>query len=147
MTQQLIVGLIVAAAALYAVWRWMPAGWRRGAAQKLAAGTHRAGWVDEARAKELAAEVKSAEADQADAEETWRAALMEIPNLASDETPAGGEDDFIVLETVGTPPEFDFEPRDHVELGRMLGAIDLERGAKVSGSRFYFLTGIGAQLE
>ena len=72
---------------------------------------------------------------------------MEIPNLASDETPAGGEDDFVVLETVGTPPEFDFEPRDHVELGRMLGAIDLERGAKVSGSRFYFLTGIGAQLE
>ena len=52
-----------------------------------------------------------------------------------------------MLETVGTPPEFDFEPRDHVELGRMLGAIDLERGAKVSGSRFYFLTGIGAQLE
>ena len=55
MTQQLIVGLIVAAAAFYAVWRWMPAGWRRGAAQKLAAGTHRAGWVDEERAKELAA--------------------------------------------------------------------------------------------
>lgn len=54
MAQQLIVGLIVAAAAFYAVWRWMPAGWRRGAAQKLAAGTHRAGWVDEERAKELA---------------------------------------------------------------------------------------------
>src|SRR4029079_3173827 len=100
-----------------------------------------------ARTKELAAEVKSAEADQAGAEETWRSALMEIPNLAADETPAGGEDDFVVLETVGTPPEFDFEPRDHVDLGRMLGAIDLERGAKVSGSRFYFLTGIGAQLE
>jgi seryl-tRNA synthetase len=48
---------------------------------------------------------------------------------------------------VGAPPVFDFEPRDHVELGRMLGAIDLERGAKVSGSRFYFLTGVGAQLE
>jgi seryl-tRNA synthetase len=100
-----------------------------------------------ARTKELSAEVKTAEAAQTAAEETWRAALMEIPNLAADETPAGGEDDFIVLETVGTPPEFDFEPRDHVELGRMLGAIDLERGAKVSGSRFYFLTGIGAQLE
>ncbi|MFM9921696.1 DUF6587 family protein [Variovorax sp. H27-G14] len=55
MAQQLIVGLIVAAAAFYAVWRWMPAGWRRGAAQKLAAGTHRAGWVDEERAKALAA--------------------------------------------------------------------------------------------
>ena len=52
-----------------------------------------------------------------------------------------------MLETVGTPRDFDFEPRDHVELGRMLGAIDIERGAKVSGSRFYFLTGVGAQLE
>lgn len=55
MTQQLIVALIVAAAAIYAVWRWMPAGWRRGAAHKLAAGTHRAGLVDKARADELAA--------------------------------------------------------------------------------------------
>ena len=81
------------------------------------------------------------------AEEEWQAALMSIPNPAADEAPAGGEDDFVVLETVGTPAEFDFEPRDHVELGRMLGAIDLERGAKVSGSRFYFLTGIGAELE
>jgi seryl-tRNA synthetase len=100
-----------------------------------------------ARTKELATEVKAAEQAQTDAEEAWRQALMDIPNLAADEAPAGGEDDFVVLETVGEPPVFDFEPRDHVELGRMLGAIDLERGAKVSGSRFYFLTGIGAQLE
>jgi seryl-tRNA synthetase len=100
-----------------------------------------------ARTKELSAEVKAAEAAQTEAEEAWRAALMDIPNLAADETPAGGEEDFVVLESVGVPPEFDFEPRDHVELGRMLGAIDIERGAKVSGSRFYFLTGIGAQLE
>src|SRR5580765_661715 len=99
------------------------------------------------RTKDLAAEVKAAEAAQTEAEETWRSAMMEIPNLAAEETPAGGEDDYVVLETVGTPPVFDFEPRDHVELGRMLGAIDLERGAKVSGSRFYFLTGVGAQLE
>src|SRR3954447_16905751 len=99
------------------------------------------------RTKDLAAEVKSAEAAQTEAEEVWRATLMEIPNVAADEAPAGGEDDYVVLETVGTPPEFDFPPRDHVELGRMLGAIDLDRGAKVSGSRFYFLTGIGAQLE
>jgi hypothetical protein len=55
MTQQLIVGLIVAAAALYAVWRWMPAGWRRSAAHKLAVGSQRAGLVDEARAQTLAA--------------------------------------------------------------------------------------------
>ena len=52
-----------------------------------------------------------------------------------------------MLEHVGEPREFDFEPRDHVELGRMLGAIDIDRGAKVSGSRFYYLTGVGAELE
>ena len=71
------------------------------------------------------------------------AAIKAIPNPAADAAPAGGEEDFVVLEHVGSPREFDFEPRDHIELGRMLGAIDLERGAKVSGSRFYFLTGIG----
>ncbi len=100
-----------------------------------------------AQTKTLAAEVKAAEADQVAAEAEWQAALMSIPNLAADESPAGGEDDFVVLETVGTPAEFDFEPRDHIELGKMLGAIDIERGAKVSGSRFYFLTGVGAELE
>lgn len=100
-----------------------------------------------AQTKTLAAEVKDAEAARAAAEDEWTAALKEIPNLASDEAPAGGEEDYTVLEHVGTPREFDFEPRDHVELGRLLGAIDLERGAKVSGARFYFLTGVGAQLE
>ena len=103
-----------------------------------------------ARTKALAAEVRSAEAAQSAAEEQWRSAVMEIPAIAADAAPAGGEDDYVVLETVGTPRDFaadGFEPRDHVELGRMLGAIDLERGAKVSGSRFYFLTGVGAELE
>ncbi|MDT9593227.1 serine--tRNA ligase [Nocardioides zeae] len=103
-----------------------------------------------AQTKELAAEVKAAEEQQKAAEEAWQAALLAIPNPAAEESPAGGEDDFVVLETVGTPRDFaaeGFEPRDHVELGRLLGAIDLDRGAKVSGSRFYFLTGIGAQLE
>ena len=72
------------------------------------------------------------------------------PTSPPTQAPAGGEDDFVVLETVGTPRDFaaeGFEPRDHIELGRILGAIDIERGAKVSGSRFYFLTGVGAQLE
>jgi seryl-tRNA synthetase len=100
-----------------------------------------------AQVKDLSAAVKDAEAAQVAAEESWTTALKAIPNLTAEETPAGGEDDFVVLETVGEPPSFDFEPRDHVELGRMLGAIDLERGAKVSGSRFYFLTGVGAELE
>jgi len=103
-----------------------------------------------ARTKTLAADVKAAEAAQAAAEEEWRQALLGIPNLAADEAPAGGEDDYTVIEHVGTPRDFEaegFEPRDHVELGRMLGAIDVERGAKVSGSRFYYLTGAGADLE
>ncbi len=100
-----------------------------------------------AQTKALAAEVKEAEAAQAAAADEWSAAVMSIPNLAADEAPSGGEDDYTVLETIGTKPEFDFEPRDHVELGRMHAAIDLERGAKVSGSRFYFFTGIGARLH
>ncbi|CAM3652175.1 serine--tRNA ligase [Nocardioides marinus] len=103
-----------------------------------------------AQTKALAAEVKAAEAARGEAEETWQRALQEIPNLAAPEAPEGGEDDFVVLEHVGTPRDFEaegFEPRDHIELGRILGAIDIERGAKVSGSRFYFLTGVGAQLE
>ncbi len=100
-----------------------------------------------ARTKTLAADVKAAEARQNDAEEIYRRAVESIPNLAADEAPAGGEDDFVVLETIGTPREFDFEPRDHVELGKLLGAIDIDRGAKVSGARFYYLTGVGADLE
>lgn len=100
-----------------------------------------------AQVKELAAGVKEAEAARAAAEVAWEEAMKAIPNIADDDAPAGLEDDYTVIEQVGTPREFDFEPRDHVELGQLLGAFDLERGAKVSGSRFYFLTGIGAQLQ
>ena len=103
-----------------------------------------------AQTKAVAAEVKELEERQRVAEERWTTILKSIHNVTADETPAGGEDDFVTLEHVGTPRDFaaeGFEPRDHVELGRMLGAIDLERGAKVSGSRFYYLTGVGAELE
>jgi seryl-tRNA synthetase len=103
-----------------------------------------------ARTKTLSADVKKAEAAQTEAEEAYRACLMAIPNPAAEEAPAGGEDDYVVLEEVGTPRDFaaeGFEPRDHVELGKILGAIDIDRGAKVSGARFYYLTGIGADLE
>ncbi|MCX6398511.1 MAG: serine--tRNA ligase [Propionibacteriales bacterium] len=103
-----------------------------------------------AQVKELSGQVKELEAAQGVAEEEWLSALKAIPNVVAEETPPGGEDDFVVVEEVGTPRDFaaeGFEPRDHIELGRILGAIDLERGAKVSGSRFYFLTGVGAQLE
>ena len=103
-----------------------------------------------AQTKELAAQVKAAEEANREAEEAWERALKAIPNICDEATPAGGEDDSVVIETIGTPRDFaaeGFEPRDHVELGKLLGAIDLDRGAKVSGSRFYFLTGVGAQLE
>ena len=102
------------------------------------------------RTKALSAEVKKAETAQGEAEEAYRAAMLSIPNPAAAEAPAGGEDDFVVLEHVGTPRDFEaegFEPRDHIELGKILGAIDLDRGAKVSGARFYYLTGAGADLE
>ena len=98
------------------------------------------------KAKALAAAVKEAEAAQAEAEQALRVAHLAVPNVASPEAPPGGEEDFITLATAGTPPPIE-NPRDHVELGNILKAIDTERGAKVSGSRFYFLTGIGAQLE
>jgi seryl-tRNA synthetase len=109
-----------------------------------AAGEEREGLLR--RAKVLADEVKTAEAELAGAEEALRTAHLAVPNVAAEGVPAGGEDDYVVLETVGTVPGLP-APRDHLELGELLGAIDTERGAKVSGARFYFLTGPGAQLE
>ena len=103
-----------------------------------------------ASAKELSNRVKEADATRALAEESAQAALLQIHNLISPEAPIGGEEDFVVLEHVGTPRDFaidGFEPKDHVELGKILRAIDTERGAKVAGSRSYYLTGTGALLE
>ena len=91
-------------------------------------------------AKELAAQVKSAESAQAEAEAALTAAHMAISNVVIDGVPAGGEDDYVVLDVVGEPTRLP-DPKDHLELGETLGLIDMERGAKVSGSRFYFLTG------
>ncbi|MFI6388786.1 serine--tRNA ligase [Nonomuraea sp. NPDC050547] len=99
------------------------------------------------RAKELAAQVKAAEveAEQLGAELDEMAHA--VPNIVEEAAPHGGEDDFVVLETIGEPRAFDFEPKDHLELGEALDAIDMERGAKVSGSRFFFLKGVGARLQ
>jgi seryl-tRNA synthetase len=97
-------------------------------------------------AKELAETVKSAEAEQAKAEKAFTAAYIAISNVIIGGVPAGGEDDFAVLDTVGEPPAIE-NPKDHLELGESLGLIDMERGSKVSGSRFYFLTGAGALLQ
>ena len=100
-----------------------------------------------AKAKDLAAAVKEADARRAEAEAAADKILGELANIADSRAPIGGEADFVVLEEVGAPPTFGFTPKDHVELGKILGAIDTERGAKVSGSRFYYLTGNGALLE
>src|SRR5271169_2196262 len=97
-------------------------------------------------AKELAEQVKAAEAEQAEAEAAFTTAHMAISNVIIDGVPAGGEADFAVLDIVGEPPAL-ANPKDHLELGESLGLIDMARGAKVSGSRFYFLTGRGALLQ
>ena len=103
-----------------------------------------------ANSKELADKVKAADAKRAEVEAQANALAMAISNILDPEAPIGGEEDFVVIEHVGTPRDFagaGFEPKDHVELGKLLGAIDTERGAKVSGSRSYYLTGVGALLE
>ena len=100
-----------------------------------------------ANSQQLAADVKVADAAQGELEAQVKVLQMKLSNLVEDAAPTGGENDYVVLEHVGTPRTFDFTPRDHLELGELLGAIDTERGAKVSGARFYFLTGVGALLE
>ncbi|MEU5833928.1 serine--tRNA ligase [Streptomyces diacarni] len=102
------------------------------------------------RTGELATAVKAADAEKDEAAAETQELLRRLSNLVHPDVPVGGEEDFTVLETLGTPRDFGaegFEPKDHLELGQRLGAIDVERGAKVSGSRFYFLTGVGALLE
>ena len=99
---------------------------------------------------DLAERVKAAEARRVAAEAEATTLLGELSNVIDPDAPVGGEDDFALVELVGTPRDFaaeGFAVRDHVEIGELLGAIDIERGAKVSGSRFYYLTGIGALLE
>ena len=99
-----------------------------------------------ARTKELAQQVKEAEAVVGAAEVELKRAHLAISNVVQDGAPAGGEDDYVVLREVGDRPVIE-APRDHLELGELLGAIDMERGAKVSGARFYYLTGVGALLQ
>jgi len=95
--------------------------------------------------QELSAQVKAAEAEQAEADAALDAAHRAISNVVEG-APAGGEDDYLVLEHIGKPASLT-DPKDHLELGESLGMIDMERGAKVSGARFYFLTGAGAMLQ
>jgi seryl-tRNA synthetase len=101
-------------------------------------------------AKSLADKVKAADSARAQIEEEAKQVVMQLSNLLDPAAPIGGEEDFVTIEHIGTPRDFSkdgFEPKDHVELGKLLGAIDTERGAKVAGSRSYYLTGVGALLE
>ena len=102
------------------------------------------------KAEQLKTNVKAADAAQDEADAEAKRLLLQLGNIVHEDVPVGGEEDFVVLETHGTIRDFGaegFEPKDHLELGEALGAIDVERGAKVSGSRFYYLTGVGALLE
>jgi len=101
-------------------------------------------------AKALADKVKAADTKRTQVEEQTKELILQLSNLLDPKAPIGGEEDFLIIEHVGTPRDFDkdgFQPKDHVELGKLLGAIDTERGAKVAGSRSYYLTGVGALLE
>ncbi|MDX3352047.1 serine--tRNA ligase [Streptomyces sp. ME01-24h] len=102
------------------------------------------------RAEQLKAAVKAADAEQHEASEEAQRLLLQLGNIVHPDAPIGGEEDFVVKEVVGSPRDFaaeGFAPKDHIDLGELLGAIDVDRGAKVSGSRFYYLTGVGALLE
>jgi seryl-tRNA synthetase len=100
-----------------------------------------------AQAQQLAAKVKEAQAASTEADAAFDKAVRSLGNVVVDGVPSGGEENFATLREVGTRPSFDFTPLDHADLGEKLGAIDIKRGTKVSGSRFYFLRGIGARLE
>ncbi len=103
-----------------------------------------------AKAKAMAEEVKALEAKSNEAGEAYEAANRAIENIVLDDVPAGGEENFVVLKHVGEPRDFaaeGFEPKDHLDVAEGLGALDMARGTKVSGSRFYYLRGIGARLE
>ncbi len=97
--------------------------------------------------KTLASKVKEADIKRGELEELTKSQAMQLSNILDPAAPIGKEEDFVVIEHVGTPRTFDFEAKDHIELGKLLGAIDTERGTKVAGSRSYYLTGAGAMLE
>ena len=103
-----------------------------------------------AKASDLAARVKIADETATNLNEKVAAIAGTFSNIVDPRSPVGGEEKFELIELVGTPRDFSkegFAPKTHLEIGEALKAIDTERGAKVSGSRFYFLTGQGALLE
>ena len=98
--------------------------------------------------RELAEAIAADEVRAAEAEARFSKLMLEIPNLPHESVPVGRDDsENVVLRVVGEKPGFDFEPQPHWDLGPALGLIDFERGVKVSGTRFYVLTGDGARLQ
>jgi seryl-tRNA synthetase len=98
--------------------------------------------------KQLSEEIKATAAEEEKTAEQLRSLLLEVPNLPHESVPEGaGDESNEEIRTVGSPPAFDFEPRDHLAIGEVLGIIDVERAAKVSGSRFAYLLGQATVLE
>lgn len=99
------------------------------------------------RAKEISDAVKILEDEQRETEEKFEALMLRVPNIPAEEVPVGGEDANEIISEWGKLPEFDFQPRDHIDLGDLLGILDMERGAKVAGSAFPILKGDGARMS
>ena len=103
-----------------------------------------------AKTKELSEQVSAYKADADSANEEYTTAMWKLSNIVEPEAPEGGEDDYVVVKKVGTIRDFaaeGFEPKDHLTLGEKVAGIDMKRGVKVSGSRFYFLRGDIARLQ
>jgi seryl-tRNA synthetase len=117
--------------------------------EEIAAARRAGGEADEAIAamREVAAEVKQLEQELAAVDEQIQTLLARIPNVPDPSAPDGDSEDAELVREVGVPPAFDFEPRDHLELGTALGVIDVESAARASGSRFAYLKGDLVLLE
>jgi seryl-tRNA synthetase len=102
---------------------------------------------DEERARALREATARDEERLREAEARRDALLLVLPNLAEPDAPPGGEDDAVEVRRVGEPPAFGFTPRDHVEIGELIGGLDLERGARTSGARFAYLLGPLVRLQ
>jgi seryl-tRNA synthetase len=101
-----------------------------------------------AEGKEIKANLGEIEPELEQVKAEYDDLILMVPNVPLDEVPVGhGEEDNVELRKVGELPEFDFEPRDHEELGELLGILDKPRGIKVGGARSYLLRGAGAMLE
>ncbi len=101
----------------------------------------------QARARALGDALAAQEAELRELEAARDAVLLGLPNLAEPGAPTGGEDDAVTLRVVGTRPAFEFTPKDHLEIGQLLGGIDTEQAAKISGARFAYLMGPLVRLQ